>query len=112
MIRAISERDGVIGLVLYNGFLEPAWNEDKSMPVTLDKDLRRHAKHVANVGGWDHVGIGSDLDGGFGLEECPSEISSVADLHKAGGAVPAEVREAVLSANWLRFLTSSLPQIS
>src|SRR5215204_7091036 len=80
--------------------------------ITLREHLRWHAAHVAAIRGWKHVGIGSDLDGGFGLEESPLEIDSVADLHKAGAAVPAEHREAVLSTNWLRFLRSSLPRTS
>lgn len=109
IIRAVAERGGVIGLVLYNGFLEPRWNQDKSIIVTLDEHLRRHAKHVADVSGWDHVGIGSDLDGGLGLEESPKEIDTVADLYRAGSVVPAEVREKILSANWLSFLRASLP---
>jgi membrane dipeptidase len=110
VVRAVAERGGVIGLMLYNGFLEPGWSDDRSVPVTLDEHLRRHAEHIARVCGWGHVGIGSDLDGGFGLEESPSEIDTVADLHKVGSVVPAEVRGAVLGANWLEFLRSSLPQ--
>jgi membrane dipeptidase len=104
VIRAVAERGGVIGLVLYNGFLEPGWKGDRSVSVTLDEHLRLHADHVAHVCGWRHLGIGSDLDGGFGLEESPSEIDTVAGLHKVGGVVPAEVRGAVLGTNWLNFL--------
>ena len=110
VIRAVGERDGVIGLVLYNGFLEPRWKQDKSITVTLNEHLRRHAHHIAQLSGWNHVGIGSDLDGGLGLEESPLEIDTVADLYKVGSVVPAEAREAVLSTNWLRFLRSSLPK--
>jgi len=110
VIRAIAERNGVIGLVLYNGFLEPRWKQDKSLVVTLNEQLRRHAEHIARLAGWNHVGIGSDLDGGFGREETPVEIETVADLWKVGSAVPAEAREAVLSANWLNFLRAALPQ--
>ena len=112
VIRAVAERGGVIGLMLYNGFLEPGWKGDQSVSVTLDEHLRRHANYIANLSGWDHLGVGSDLDGGFGFEESPSEIDTVADLHKVGSVVPAEVREAVLSTNWLNFLRSSLPQTS
>ena len=112
VILAVAERGGVIGLVLYNGFLEPGWKGDQSASVTLDEHLRQHANYVANLGGWEHLGVGSDLDGGFGLEESPSEIDTVADLHKVGSVVPAEVRGAVLSTNWLNFLRSSLPQTS
>jgi membrane dipeptidase len=62
------------------------------------------------VGGWGHLGIGSDLDGGLGLEESPREIDTVADLYKIGSVVPAQARAAVLSTNWLTFLRRSLPQ--
>jgi len=112
VIRAVAERNGVIGLVLYNGFLEPRWMQDRSIPVTLDEHLRRHANHIADLIGWKHLGIGSDLDGGFGFEESPLEMDTVADLHRAGSAMPAGVREAVMSTNWLTFLSSSLPLTS
>jgi membrane dipeptidase len=108
-IQAIAERDGVIGLVLYNAFLEPAWRENRSMSVTLETHARRHAEHIARVAGWEHVGIGSDLDGGFGLEESPEEIDTVSDLWKVGDIAPPEAREGVLSGNWLRFLRRTLP---
>jgi membrane dipeptidase len=109
VIRALAARGGVIGLVLYNRFLEPRWRKDHSITITLGEHLRRQAEYVAGVGGWDTVGIGSDLDGGFGLEESPAEIDTIADLSKAGLAVPEEVREAVLGGNWLRFLRAALP---
>ena len=112
VIRALAERYGVMGLVLYNRFLEPRWRRDGPITVTLEEHLRRHADHVANLVGWEHVGVGSDLDGGFGLEESPSEIDTVADLYKVGSAVPAGAREAVLGTNWLNFLRASLPQSS
>ena len=71
-----------------------------------------HIDRVVQLAGIDHVGIGSDLDGGLGLEESPVEIDTVADLSKVGLVVPVEVREAVLSTNWLNFLRSSLPKTS
>jgi membrane dipeptidase len=109
VIGAVAKQDGVIGLVLYNGFLEPRWLEDQTMEITLAEHLRRHADHMANLIGWEHVGIGSDLDGGFGREESPVELDTVADLYKIGETVPEAVREAVLSRNWLNFLRQALP---
>jgi membrane dipeptidase len=109
VIRALAECAGVMGLVLYNAFLEPRWRLDKSLSVTLDEHLRRQATYITNLTGWTHIGIGSDLDGGFGLEESPAEIDTIADLYKVGTVIPDEAREAVLSANWLRFLRASLP---
>lgn len=109
VIRAIAEQEGVIGLVLYNGFLERRWRSNGAVTVSLTEHLARHAKHMARLVGWQHVGIGSDLDGGFGREESPIEIDTVADLAQVGLAVPAEARNAVLSTNWLGFLRSALP---
>lgn len=109
-IRAIAARDGVIGLVLYNRFLQPGWTRSNPTAVTLGRDVRRHAEHVARVGGWEHIGLGSDLDGGFGLEASPEEIDTVADLWKIGQVVPSEAREGVLGGNWLRFFRWALPQ--
>ena len=110
VIRALAERQGVIGLVLYNAFLEPRWRKDRSLVVTLAEHLRRHADHIAGLVGWQHIGIGSDLDGGFGLEESPLEIDTEADLYKVGAVLPAEARAAVLSTNWLDFLRRALPK--
>lgn len=109
VIRAVAERDGIIGLVLYNAFLEPRWRKDKSIPVTLDNQFLRMAEYMANLVGWGHIGIGSDLDGGFGREESPREIDTEADLYKIAAVLPPEARTAVLSANWLNFLRAVLP---
>jgi membrane dipeptidase len=109
VIRSIGERGGMIGLVLYNGFLEPAWSTDRSVPVSVDVHVRRQVTYVADVAGWAHVGIGSDLDGGFGREECPAEIDTIADLHTVGSVVPDDARAAVLGENWLTFLRTALP---
>jgi membrane dipeptidase len=109
VIRAIAERNGVIGVVLYNGFLERAWSANRSLPVSVDVHVRRHVNHIADVGGWPCVGIGSDLDGGFGREGTPEEIDTIADLQTVGSVVPSERRDAVLGGNWLRFLSSALP---
>lgn len=108
IIRALAERGGVIGLTLGNSFLEPRWKEDQSTPITL-QHVRRHAEHIANLGGWKAVGIGSDLDGGFGLEETPLEIDTIADLHKLGSIAPPEHSDKVLGGNWLEFLRAALP---
>ena len=111
-IKAIADRDGVIGLVLSNGFLEPRWRNCRSMEVSVARHFRAHAEHIASVAGWRHVGIGSDLDGGFGLEESPIEIDTVADLRVVGTAVPESARETVMGGNWLRFLRATLPRNS
>lgn len=67
-------------LVLYNAFLDPAWRDDHAVPVTVDRQVRAHAARVAALAGWERVGIGSDLDGGLGLEESPASSTPSAIL--------------------------------
>ncbi len=112
-IRRIAERDGIIGVVLANGFLkEGGWNLDKN-EVSVDH-IVAHIDHICQcVGDADHVGIGSDLDGGFGLEKVPSEIDTVADLPIIGDALQARGYETedvagIMGGNWLRLLRDSL----
>lgn len=107
MITAIGERDGVIGIVTGNQFLDANWTAEK--PPLDWTAAKKHWDHMANLIGWDHVGIGTDLDGGFGLENTPTELNSIADLRTAASVVPEEHRSAVLGGNWLRFLSESLP---
>lgn len=109
MVRAVGERDGVVGLVLGNEFVKDGVT--KATPkadVTLD-DVRAQAEHVAGLVGWDRVAIGSDFDGGFGLQETPAGITRGADFAKLGAIAPAEHRADVLGGTWLRFLRRVLP---
>jgi membrane dipeptidase len=72
--------------------------------------VRAHAEHIANLIGWDKIGIGSDFDGGLGADETPIEIDTSADLARIGDVVPDEARAGVLGENWLRLLSEALPQ--
>jgi membrane dipeptidase len=109
-IRLLGERDGVIGTVLYNPFLLKGWKKsDRKEDVTLDHVVT-HIDHVCQVlGSARHVGIGSDLDGGFGAEHCPAELDTIADLPKIAtklkerGYEPADI-ENIMGGNWLRVL--------
>lgn len=116
MIRALIQRDGVIGLVLYNQFLVPQWRESGAQKekVTLSCVVD-HLKYICDLAGSvRHCGIGSDFDGGFGMEATPQEIDTVADLQRLGdvladaGFKDEEIR-AVLGENWLRVLRRGLP---
>lgn len=56
-----------------------------------------------------HVGIGSDLDGAFGTEQCPADLDTIAGLQKLPavlqkrGYAEADI-EGVMSGNCIRFL--------
>jgi membrane dipeptidase len=106
-IRAIAARDGLVGVVLYNPFLA-------SGPTTLDTVLA-HILHIVDLVGPEHVGIGSDLDGGFSTKDVPQGIETVADLRRIGEALgardmPEAAIEKILGGNWLRVLRRVLPE--
>jgi membrane dipeptidase len=107
-IRAVADRDGVIGLALLNDFLEAGWRAGDP-PVTLAAQGAAHLRHIARIAGWDRVGIGSDVDAGHGRAETPVELHSVADWPRLAGLAPAEARTGLLGGNWLRFLRAALP---
>jgi membrane dipeptidase len=117
MIRALIERDAVIGCVLYNRFLQHEWDREKGkQAVTLKDDVMRHIDHVCQIAGnARHSGIGSDLDGGFGAESIPAELDSAADLPKLSAVLRdagyqlADV-ELIMGGNWQRVLRETLPR--
>jgi membrane dipeptidase len=115
MIAHLIEREGVVGVVLYNSFLKPDHKRgEPKHTVTID-DVVTAIDHVCQLAGSAlHVGIGSDFDGGFGVEDIPQGFDTVADLHLIGealadrGYAPDDVA-AVLGENWLRILRRGLP---
>ena len=59
-MRALAASGGVAQVCMYSGFLK------KEEDATVD-DAVRHIMHMIDVMGVDHVGIGSDFDGGGGI---------------------------------------------
>lgn len=106
-IRLLIERDGVIGSPLDAWMMVPEWTTGRKPPVTLE-DAVRHIDHICQLAGdARHVAIGSDLDGGFGREQSPADLDTIADLAKLDpllrqrGFSPADV-ERIFHGNWLR----------
>ena len=116
-IRRLIDRDAVIGVALDAWMLYPGWKmgETSRQVVGLDA-LAGHVDHVCQIAGdCRHVGIGSDLDGGFGTEQAPRDLDSIADLQKLAGILSArgyadEDVDAIFHGNWLRFFDRHLPQ--
>ena len=116
-IRAVIERDGVLGGALDAWMLHPGYVRGQHDPQALDLRLERiidHYDHVCQLAGnADHIGIGSDLDGLFGTEQSPHDLHTIADLTKLQtllqrrGYSEADI-EKVLSGNWLRVLRRAL----
>src|SRR5690606_10831068 len=85
-IGCIIERNGVIGGTLDTWMLEPNFrmgiDSPREMGINLEK-LVDHFDHICQMtGNSKHVGIGSDLDGLFGLEQTPYDIDTIADIQK------------------------------
>lgn len=117
VIRGLIERDGVIGLIPFNAFLKVGWKRDSGSrreEVPLDV-LIAHIDHICQLAGNSlHAGIGTDFDGGFGLQSIPPELDSVADLQIIASKLIARGysesdAENILGGNWLRFLREHLP---
>ncbi|MCY4597033.1 MAG: membrane dipeptidase [Bryobacterales bacterium] len=115
-IRRIAERGGVIGVVMDEWMILPGYvrGEEGRDRATLEI-VAHHVDHICTLlGNVDHVGIGSDLDGGFGTEQTPVDLHTIADLQRLGdilaqrGYKETEVR-AVLGDNWVRFFADNLP---
>lgn len=112
-LRVLIEREAVVGLALDAWMIVPGWVRGQSTPQILGCNLEKaldHLDHICQLAGNAlHVGIGSDLDGAFGTEQCPSDLDTIADLQK----IPDLLRkrgfsetdiENVMHGNWLRFL--------
>jgi membrane dipeptidase len=116
VIHGLIERNGVIGIVPYNPFLNPTWRpSDGRHAVTLGHVVSQ-IDHVCQLAGnAQHVGLGSDFDGGFGLQSVPSEFDTIADLQKLTpllaekGYTNSDVR-AIMGENWLSLLRRTLPE--
>jgi len=112
-IKLVIERNGVIGIPLDAWMMVPDWQRGFSTPesenVTL-KIMVDHMDHICQLtGNANHVGIGSDLDGGFGKEQCPTDLDTIADLQKLTnllknrGYVEVDI-DRILSQNFIDFL--------
>jgi membrane dipeptidase len=117
VLRGIIQRDGVIGNVPLNSFLKPGWarkSGSRREEVPLDM-LAAHMDHICQLAGDSlHAGIGSDFDGGFGLQSVPPEIDTVADLQKlvpllASRGYSESDTSNILGQNWIRCLEKNLP---
>ena len=112
-IRLIGERDGVIGVVLYNRFLEANWYRGAPKEHVTLAHVVSHIDHICQVlGDSDHVGIGSDFDGGIGAADVPFEINTARDIVKIADALKhrgfeENDIEKIMGRNWLSLLQRS-----
>lgn len=114
-IRRLAERDAVIGVVLFNRFITTSYYNGlpkSQVPLSL---LIDHVDHMCQlVGNANHVGIGSDFDGGFGADKIPAGINSTLDLPNIAtdlqerGYAQTDIAN-IMGQNWLNLLRRTLP---
>jgi membrane dipeptidase len=113
-LKAIIARDGVIGAAFDTWMLQPGWvigkttNEQVSLANVVDQ-----IDHVCQLAGNSrHAAIGSDLDGGFGREQSPRDLDTIADLQQIAVLLDqrgyrADDIAAIMHGNWLRWLRAA-----
>ena len=117
MIMTIAQRDGVIGTACDVWMLDPDWQRgvpayEQTTKATLET-VADHLDYIAQLtGSASHCAIGSDLDGGFGTEQAPRDLNTIADLARLAtilaqrGFTEADI-DAVFSGNWVRLLKNT-----
>ena len=116
-IKRLAARGAVIGAPLDAWMLYPGWVRGQTKPELVGLDaVVDHIDHVCQLAGdANHAGIGSDLDGGYGFEQTPRDLNTIADLQKleeilsSRGYSGADV-DRIFHGNWLRFFTEALPE--
>jgi len=53
-----------------------AWEAAHPSPVVTAANVADHIEHIAKVAGYDHVGIGGDMDG---IDATPTDLKGVQD---------------------------------
>jgi membrane dipeptidase len=111
-IKAIIERGGVIGAAFDAWMLAPGWKPTVTPKVQLSAVLDQ-IHHICQIAGnARHVAIGTDLDGGYGTEQSPEDLDTIADLQKLPGMLRARgYREqditGIMHGNWVRFFETA-----
>lgn len=109
-IRALASRGGVMGVALDAWMLYPGWEIGSTSPQVVSLEaVSAQLDHICQVTGDSrHAAIGSDLDGGYGTEQTPHDLDTIADLQTVPGLLQARgYTEAdcarIMHGNWHRF---------
>ncbi|MBX3438816.1 MAG: membrane dipeptidase [Planctomycetaceae bacterium] len=88
-IQAVIERGGILGMAFDAIMMVPGWVHMQSRPADFQLRIERICDHIDHIcqlaGNANHVSIGTDLDGGFGTEQTPMDLDSIADLQTLPG---------------------------
>jgi membrane dipeptidase len=109
-IERLVARGAVIGTALDSWMLYPGWVRGETMPDVVGMEaMVDHIDRVCQLAGSHrHAAIGTDLDGGFGKEQSPRDLDTIADLQRVPDLLrargyKAEAIEGIMYKNWVRF---------
>ena len=113
-LKAVFEHDGVIGVALDDWMLLPGWvvGQTNAAQVPLESVVD-HIDHICQLAGnVRHVGIGTDLDGGYGREQSPGDLDTIVDLQRIPGMLAARGYSesdilSIMHGNWLRLFRAA-----
>jgi len=114
MIRELIARDAVLGTACDCWMVIPGWKKKVTSPATCPMDrLVDHIDHVCQLAGnTNHAAMGTDLDGGYGTEQSPGDLNTIADLAKlpeimSNRGFSDEDIARITHGNWLRKLRTA-----
>ncbi len=104
-VAEVARRGGVIGVSFYRRHLR-----SDGGPATLEDVAAHLLHHAESAGGPEHIGLGTDLDGGFDASGAP--VGKLEEILGLRGLLlkrfsPAQVN-GILGSNWVDFLRRSL----
>lgn len=112
-LKELIRRGAVIGMAFDAVMMVHGWALGRSQPRDFNLRIEKICEHIDHIcqlaGNAENVGIGSDLDGGFGTEQTPLDLDSIADLAKLGdllatrGYRPSDI-DAIFHGNYVEFL--------
>jgi membrane dipeptidase len=111
-IKRLVARGAVIGAALDAWMLVPGWVRGQTRPEGVGVKLETMVDHIDRVcqlaGNSRHAAVGTDLDGGFGREQSPLDLDTIADLQKLPDLLrrrgyDEDAITGILHGNWLRF---------
>ena len=105
-LRALAKNGGVVGVSYVPSFVDPAtWQRRGSTPAVQTRSLIEgvldHIEHVIQIAGPDHVGLGSDFDGGGTALRDATELPLLTQGLLDRGHSPTTIR-AILGENLMR----------
>jgi membrane dipeptidase len=116
-IKALVARGAVIGVAFDACMMVHGWAPRRSRPQDFGLKIEKICEHIDHVcqlaGNARHIGLGTDLDGGFGAEQTPEDLDSIADLVTLaplleGRGYSAADIDGIMQGNFLRFLRENL----